>query len=118
MHTMKPVSIDDDAISLEMGATILNNIDMISELHTFQTANELIEYISNESIDIAFLDIILEDIDGISLAMEVKRLQPKCKLVFISSSRDFALEAFQVYASGYLVKPIVESEVARLLMNI
>lgn len=54
----------------------------------------------------------------VSLAMEVKRIQPSCKIVFISSTKEFAIEAFQIYASGYLLKPITPDEVDALLDNI
>ena len=78
----------------------------------------LLDYMSTTPVDIAFLDIIMDDSDGISLAMEIKRMQPDCKIVFISSSRDFALEAFQVYASGYLLKPVTKDEIINVLNNI
>ena len=71
-----------------------------------------------EVVDVAFLDIMMDDADGISLAMEIKRIQPQCKIIFVSSSREFALEAFQVYASGYLLKPMTEDEVVSVLLNI
>ena len=61
---------------------------------------------------------MMDDADGISLAMEIKRIQPQCKIIFVSSSREFALEAFQVYASGYLLKPMTEDEVVSVLLNI
>lgn len=91
---------------------------LIDELHSFQNTQELLDFISTNLIDVAFLDIIMDDIDGISLAMEVKRPQPGCKIIFITSSRDFALESFQVYASGYLLKPVTEYEIINDLSNI
>ena len=115
---MKAVLIDDNEICLETESAIIQNVDVIDELHSFQDSGELISYISDNPIDVAFLDIIMDDSDGITLAMEIKRLQPSCKIIFISSSRDFALEAFQVYASGYLLKPVTESEIVTVLSNI
>lgn len=115
---MRAVLIDDDALCLEIEATVLQNVEMIDELHAFQSVNDFISYICEEQVDVAFLDILMDDADGISLAMELKRIQPKCKIIFVSSSREFALEAFQVYASGYLLKPMTEDEVTNVLSNI
>jgi len=115
---MKAVLIDDNNICLETEAEVIKSVDMIEELHSFQDINELITFISNNTIDVAFLDIIMNELDGITLAMEIKRIQPKCKIIFISSSRDFAMEAFQVYASGYLLKPVAKDEIIELLMNL
>lgn len=115
---MKAVLIDDNDVCLDIEATLMQDIDMIDELHAYNNAADLIEYMSANPVDIAFLDIIMEDSDGITLAMEIKRLQPHCKIIFISSSRDFALEAFQVYASGYLLKPVTRDEIINVLSNI
>ena len=115
---MKAVLIDDNAVCLETEAIIIQDIDEIDELHSFQYAADLLDYMSTTPVDIAFLDIIMDDSDGISLAMEIKKMQPDCKIVFISSSRDFALEAFQVYASGYLLKPVTKDEIINVLNNI
>ena len=115
---MKAVLIDDNAVCLETEAIIIQDIDEIDELHSFQDTADLLDYMSTTPVDIAFLDIIMDDSDGISLAMEIKRMQPDCKIVFISSSRDFALEAFQVYASGYLLKPVTKDEIINVLNNI
>ena len=115
---MRAILIDDDALCLGIEASILENVEMIDELHAFQSVNDFISYISEEQVDVAFLDIMMDDADGVSLAMEIKRLQPQCKIIFVSSSREFALEAFQVYASGYLLKPMTEDEVISVLSNI
>lgn len=115
---MRAVLIDDDTLCLDIEATVLENVEMIDEVKTFHAANDLISYMMEEVVDVAFLDIMMDDADGISLAMEIKRIQPQCKIIFVSSSREFALEAFQVYASGYLLKPMTEDEVVSVLLNI
>ena len=115
---MRAVLIDDDALCLEIETTVLENVEMIDEVKPFHSANDLISYMMEEEVDVAFLDIMMDDADGISLAMEIKRIQPQCKIIFVSSSREFALEAFQVYASGYLLKPMTEDEVVSVLLNI
>lgn len=115
---MNAVLIDDNNICLETESEVIKSVDMIDELHSFLDINSLITYISDNTIDVAFLDIIMNEVDGITLAMEIKRLQPKCKIIFISSSRDFAMEAFQVYTSGYLLKPVSRDEITELLINL
>ena len=115
---MRAVLIDDDTLCLDIEATVLENVEMIDEVKPFHAANDLISYMMEEVVDVAFLDIMMDDADGISLAMEIKRIQPQCKIIFVSSSREFALEAFQVYASRYLLKPMTEDEVVSVLLNI
>ena len=115
---MRAVLTDDDTLCLDIEATVLENVEMIDEVKPFHSANDLISYMMEEEVDVAFLDIMMDDADGISLAMEIKRIQAQCKIIFVGSSREFALEAFQVYASGYLLKPMTEDEVVSVLLNI
>ena len=115
---MRAVIIDDEEVSLEIDATIIEATELFSSVKAFGHVDELLEYLSQEKVDVAFLDIIMDEADGISLAMEVKRIQPDCKIIFVSGSRDYAMEAFQVYASGYLLKPITAEEIDELMANI
>lgn len=115
---MKAVLIDDEKLCLEIETAVLKDVEMIDEVKAFSKVDELLDYVSNNKIDLAFLDIIMGEADGILVAAEIKQIQPACKIIFVSGSRDYALEAFQVYASGYLLKPISHMEVENLLMNI
>lgn len=69
--------------------------------------------------DLYLLDILMGDINGITLAEQIRShhsnsgFQP-C-IVFLTSSQDFALPAFSVYASGYLLKPVQQDDFCRLL---
>ena len=90
---MKAVIIDDEQLCLDMDVEIIKATKRIESLKAFLDVNEFIQYIMTEQVDIAFLDILMDDVDGISLAMEVKRIQPSCKIVFISSTKEFAIEA-------------------------
>lgn len=115
---MKAILIDDDELCLEIEMEILKNVDMIDSVEGFSSVDELLDYAEHQKIDVAFLDILLGETDGIIVASELKRMQPDCKVIFVSSSREFTLEAFQVFASGYILKPLSQIEVERNLMNI
>ena len=58
--------------------------------------------------DVAFLDIDLPDIDGLTLAKELSVSQPLLNLVFVTGYSEYALDAYQVFASGFLVKPVTK----------
>lgn len=61
-----------------------------------------------ESYDykILFLDIYLDDTTGIAIAQKLRALGDRCALVFMTSSRDHAIEGFELRALHYLIKPI------------
>ena len=112
---MKALLVDDDQVTLKLETMILGQCEGIDEVVPYKSAVDAYQWVTDNSVDIAFLDIMMDEADGISLAMEIKNVNPDCKIVFVSGSRDFALDAFQVYASGYLLKPLVKEEVEALL---
>lgn len=107
--------VDDDIVTLKLEKMILSGVDGIDDVKAFESASEAYNWVMQNPVDVAFLDILMEEADGISLAMEIKNVNPNCRIVFVSGSRDFALDAFQVYASGYLLKPLIKEEVEALL---
>ena len=115
---MNVALIDDDKLCLAVETEVLKNVSLIDKVESFSSPDDLIDYANKEKIDVAFLDIILGEVDGIILASEIKQIQPACKIVFVSASRDYTLEAFQVFASGYILKPLDQLEVERILSNI
>lgn len=74
------------------------------ELKCFSNAQELLEVITE--FDIIFMDIYLKDGNGLEMIQQVRRKISHTLVVFITSSREFAIEAFQVNALHYLVKPL------------
>ena len=70
---------------------------------------------SQEDIDFIILDIYMQGKNGILTAMKVREKNPGIQIAFLTASRDFALDAFQLDALHNLVKPITEEGVRKLL---
>ena len=77
---------------------------------------ELLEYLSGlaalEAIqkdgrkpDVIFADIIMPELDGLALAVRLRTAAPEAKLIFVTGYTDYALDAYQLHANGYIVKP-------------
>ena len=92
-------------------------------IECFEYADELLEMFSAESYlpDLIFMDIYMPDRAGntISFGMkaanELRKMGYQGKLVFLTTSREYALEAFDVGASQYLVKPLAENKLFSVL---
>ena len=67
-----------------------------------------------ERFDLAFLDIYMREMSGVTAAQALRRFDPDCLLVFSTSSTDHALEGYRVQAVQYLVKPYEAEELDRL----
>ena len=73
---------------------------------------------SGAHIDVCFLDIIIPEMNGIELAAKMRALGFNGKIVFLTTSRDYGVESYQVRAYSYLLKPVCTKDVAKLLNEI
>lgn len=78
------------------------------EIKTFQSGEELFFDIHDNFYDIIFLDIIMMTgkMNGIETAEKIVKITPSSIIVFISSSPEYAVEAYEVNAFYYLTKPV------------
>lgn len=102
-HTISCLIVDDEAIAREVIATHLSKIDNIHIAASCSNAIEAFNYISNQKIDLVFLDINMPEISGISFA---KSINNAIKIIFTTAYRDYAVEGFELKAVDYLLKPI------------
>ncbi len=85
------------------------------EYHGFQSGKNLKNYLTSHRLDILFLDIDLGDETGIEVAAWIAQNYPNVITVFVTGHREFAEEAFEVEAMGYLVKPYDISKMENVL---
>jgi len=77
--------------------------------HSFNSANQLLASLkAGYRFDVYFLDIIMPEIDGITLARQIRRVDTNAPLIFLTQSISYALDAFGVSAVQYIVKPVNE----------
>ncbi len=103
---------DDNAKDLEtIGAFAeqfaSEHTDFPMRLSRFASASELLRSIENNSgFDLYILDVLMPEISGMQLAETIRSRGEHSEIVFLTNSRDYAVDAFSVYASGYLLKPV------------
>jgi len=84
-------------------------------------ADSLLEDIENKGVqyDLYLLDIFMEEsMDGIELARKLREVQEEAVICFISTSDDFYREAYDLYAVQYLIKPVQEEKLLKLLQKV
>lgn len=101
---------DDEEIFLNYYVKIINNIKKLYnyniEVFKFSSGEELLKFlsISESKFDIIFLDIIMDKINGIETAKEIRKFDTRSEIIFLTSSKDYALEGYEVRAYNYIVK--------------
>jgi len=101
--SMSCIIVDDEAIAREIIATHLSKIDNVEIVAQCKNAIEAFNYISNNKVDLVFLDINMPEISGIAFA---KSINKDIKIIFTTAYRDYAVEGFDLQAVDYLLKPI------------
>lgn len=103
---------DDDKIHIQHTGKIVKDIlkGQPFRVAEYGSANELLFSIDNvnSAPDIALLDIQMPDIDGISLAKELNRFAPDCKIIFISSYIGYAPDVYDTEHIYYMLKSQIE----------
>lgn len=88
------------------------------QIQVFQSPNDLMEHIGAfGGFDLYLLDVIMPDLDGIELAKRIRERGEVAEIIFLTVSREFAVEAFSVKASNYLVKPIEKEAFDREVLS-
>jgi len=84
-----------------------------AEIIFFQSGEELL--LSDESIDILFLDIQMSGIDGMETARELRKKDKSVILIFVTAVEEYVFQAFDVGAFNYIVKPIDDGKFSDVL---
>jgi DNA-binding LytR/AlgR family response regulator len=98
--------VDDDAIARASVQTLCKKVPFLEVVAICEDAETVIKTLKKETIDLILLDIELQGMSGIDLLNE---LQQHPQVIFITSERKYAYEAFQYQVTDYLQKPIAMS---------
>ncbi len=100
---------DDEVYQIKVNSIFLKEIATKNQYnlqyHGFQTGAQLRNYLKLNHLDILFLDIDLGEENGMEIAAWIAKQYPDIIIIFVTGHREFAVEAFEVNATGYLVKP-------------
>lgn len=115
---MIAIAVDDEVMILGALTQAVKASPDITSVASFSDCEEAIEYVKNNCIDIAFLDINMRGMGGIALAEIIISIRPNCKIIFCTGYEEYAIKAFKIHASGYLLKPISIEDVQNEIDNI
>jgi len=109
---------DDDLEELKIISTFVSKniegLDLPFTITAFNEGLDLIKHMSSskESFDIIFLDIYMKASNGIDIAREIRGFDKECKIIFITSSQEHAIDSYDVRAIYYILKPINEEKLS------
>ena len=115
---MIAIAVDDEILMLGALVKAVSASPDIAEVSKFSNCEEALAFVKNNSVDVAFLDINMRGMGGLALAEKILEARPECKIVFCTGYEEYAIPAFKLHASGYLMKPISAEDVQGEIDNI
>lgn len=114
---MKAIVVDDEYLALESMTRLLQRFE-VEVAGTFQDPREALKRQEELTADVAFVDIEMPELNGLELAARLQSAQPGMQIVFVTAYEQYAIEAFELAAIDYLLKPIqlkrLETTIKRL----
>lgn len=112
------VIVEDEFPAREELKYFLTKHKEISLEKEFENPIDSLKYLQENKVDVVFLDINMPELDGMSLGKILTKLNPNIKIIFITAYRDYAVEAFEIKAFDYLLKPYSEKRITEVLNNL
>lgn len=87
----------------------------ITSYDTYSNGESFLSEFYANKYDIVFLDIFIDTLSGVDVAFEIRKSDQNVKIVFCTTSNEFATESYQVDAFYYLVKPFSDRSIKQLI---
>ncbi|MCR5627692.1 MAG: response regulator [Lachnospiraceae bacterium] len=115
---MRIVAIDDEPLALKGVENAILRVNPTAEFEAFEDTDAFMEKIKKDGADVALIDIEMYDEDGIKIAKKAKAINPDINVIFVTGHSSYMAEAFQLHASGYILKPITPEKMKYELDNL
>jgi DNA-binding LytR/AlgR family response regulator len=115
---MHVLVVDDEAPVLDELAYLLRRDPRIGRVDTASSGAQALELLETGDHDAVFLDVAMPGLSGLSVARLLARFREPPKVVFVTAHDDHAVEAFELNASDYLLKPVREDRLTEAVRRI
>jgi DNA-binding LytR/AlgR family response regulator len=117
-NTLSILAVDDELPSLDEISYLLDHSSLAGPVMAVQSATEALRQLERQRFDLVLLDIRMPGLDGLELSRLLGRFSDPPAVVFVTAHEQHALEAFDVGAVGYLLKPINKDRLERVLQRV
>lgn len=112
---MKAIIVEDEFPAREELKYFINNFSDIEIISEFDNGIDVLKFMQKNKIDVIFLDINIPMFDGMLLAKTINQFKNKPKIVFITAYKEHAVDAFELDAFDYILKPYSEERIVSTL---
>ena len=115
MRQMRVMIVDDERLALRQFMMETEDIPGIELAGAFTNPLQALEYLKENPVEAAFLDIEMPELNGIVLAGKMREISPDLVVIFITGYEQYTLDALKVKADYYLTKPYDSRDIKEVL---
>ncbi len=115
---LKALVIDDERPTLDELAYLLTRDPRIGGVLTCDSATEALRILQDLEVDVVFLDIQMPGLTGLELAQVLSRFRTPPPIVFVTAHEAHAVEAFELRAVDYVLKPVRQERLAEAVRRV
>lgn len=115
---MRCIIVEDEAPARAELKYFLEHASRIEVAAEFENALDALKYLENEFVDCIFLDINMPSLDGMGLTKILNRMTCRPEIIFVTAHKEFAIEAFEVEAFDYILKPYSKERIIKTLKKL
>ena len=115
---MKCIIVEDEFLAREELKYFIENFSNIKIVGEFEDGLDVMKFIQKDKVDVIFLDINISSVDGLLIAKNISQFSEKPYIVFITAYKEHAVEAFEIEAFDYILKPYDESRIKSMLKKL
>jgi len=115
---MRILALDDSELALELLVQSIKDAVPDAQVFPFNMPSDLIKFAKIKPCNIAFLDIQMWGMTGLEVAKALKDIYPKMNIIFVAAHTRYIKKSFELYPSGYLLKPVAKDAILREIENL
>ena len=117
---MRCIIVDDEFPAREELKYFISKFPGTELTQEFGDSLDAFDYLQEHAkeVDVLFLDINMPELNGLNLGKIIRKLNPAMKIIFVTAYREYAVDAFEIQAFDYLLKPYSEDRIEKLLSRL